>query len=90
MPGKFLAAVIGGIVVLGSADARAGMDYRCLTACEQAGYKHLYCTARCAVDAPKQSTNPIPPANHATDYRCVDNCTGMGRPRFSCLKSCTY
>jgi hypothetical protein len=90
MRGNFLAALVGGIVILGSAGAQAGMDYRCLAACQQAGYKHPYCTARCEAQAPKQSANPVPPAKHGTDYRCVDNCTGTGRPRPYCLKNCSY
>jgi hypothetical protein len=90
MPGKFLAGVVGGIILFASSGAQAGMDYYCLSACQQAGYKHPYCAVRCATPAPGPSASPATPGRHGTDYRCVDKCTGIGRNRQYCLKNCTY
>jgi hypothetical protein len=66
------------------------MDYRCLTACEQAGYSRAHCLPRCARANQAQSTNPAQINNRGIDYRCVDKCTGTGRPRNYCLKNCSY
>jgi hypothetical protein len=57
-----------GLLVTGSSAAWAGMNYRCLTACQQAGYKHPYCTARCAT-VPPPSASAVYPGKHGTDYR---------------------
>ncbi|MGH6981454.1 MAG: hypothetical protein ACREFC_09635 [Stellaceae bacterium] len=76
--------------LLGTAAAHAGMDYRCLAACEQAGYARAHCLPRCATETPNQSANPAMPNTHGTDYRCVDKCAGTGRPRNYCLKNCAY
>jgi hypothetical protein len=90
MFGKGLASFIGGIAFLMATNALAGMDYRCLAACQQAGYPRLACTARCTVAATNPPDNPGFSARHGTDYRCVDKCTGTGRPREYCLRNCSY
>lgn len=90
MPGKILAAAIGGSLLLASAGAWAGMDYYCLSRCQQAGYKYPYCAPRCGTPVPNQSNIQAVPGQHGTDYRCVDKCTGMGRNRQYCLKNCSY
>lgn len=80
------------LLLLGGHAARAGMDYRCLATCEQAGYARAHCLPRCATanSTATQSINPAIPHNHGIDYRCVDKCTGTGRPRNYCLKNCAY
>jgi len=78
------------LLLLGASAAQAGMDYRCLTACEQAGYSRAHCLPRCARANQAQSTNPAQLNNRGIDYRCVDKCTGTGRPRNYCLKNCSY
>ncbi len=83
------AAIAVGLVFFSLQTARAGEDYRCLAACQQAGYRHDYCLPRCTVQNPGQSAVPMS-SKHGTDYRCVDRCTGTGRPRPYCLKNCSY
>jgi hypothetical protein len=90
MTGNFLAAMIGGIILLAGSDALAGMDYRCLATCQQHGLQHQYCVARCTVQTPRKSDDPAFPDRHGTDYRCVDKCAGTGRPRQYCVKNCSY
>jgi hypothetical protein len=84
------ALFIGALVALVATEASAGMNYRCLAACEQAGSPRQACTARCKVAVPRQAADPTLSAKHGTDYRCVDRCTGTGRPRPYCLRNCSY
>ncbi|HEX4111492.1 MAG TPA: hypothetical protein VH020_03065 [Stellaceae bacterium] len=90
MRAKALAFLLGAIIALGAANAQAAMNYRCLATCQEAGYAHKTCAARCMVAAPNQSADPLSSAKHGTDYRCVDKCTGTGRRREYCLRNCSY
>ena len=78
------------LLLLSGGAAQAGMDYRCLSVCEQSGYSRAHCLPRCAVANTNRTMNPAAPNNHGIDYRCVDKCTGMGRPRNYCLRNCAY
>ena len=90
MRGVTMALAVGFMVAPLAPAARAGIDYGCLAACQQAGYPHQACRTHCTVATPNQSTpSPLSP-RHGTDYRCVDKCTGTGRHRDYCLRHCSY
>ena len=90
MRGAAIAFSFAAALLLTAGAADAGVNYRCLQVCEQAGYKHNYCVPRCTITIPNRSSAPVASPLHGTDYRCVDRCTGTGRPRPYCLRNCAY